>query len=1217
MKKRKPNTPLSFHAMPLSDPDPTFAAQVDAYISDDSDRVSPSAVPPLVSFDQTHPVSSSALPPLPDSPSNPRDSFHINRQRLNRFHHEAKSFISANLAAAPAPAPNSADADAQHIHVDTQRLARFHAQAVSFLDRAYANEPSTLITEESLSPAGLAAAHSRIAQREMLERFHTEAIHFLDTAAAASAPTHPTDPIPPPADPASAPDSTSMRIARDKARLEQNYRDAMSFLNRSDTDRRLVEEQELETAAVERIQLQKYAREAMSFLDKAFSGDASVLVRDDYDDPFNPRVSSDAATSGNFDEASQIAADRAALERYEEEFGDFLSKAYEDDTTVIVDDADSETSGTERELYARRMAGSTPSVGSDSGYEEQLSDEAYTDDEYQDRTVADQSHLDALQRALPVTSNTAASTSNSSPHVRDPWTDDHMPPRNIQQADDSLDSENVHSRMVQYEREAADYLDGANVSDEEMEEEVQDETVVDDASVSSPEHVVHDKRINFDSSDDHAIDSRALRGRRPPSPEKLGLRRSAERRQSVDRFPVSKDSRFSSDVGIDEERNLKPSEMNFGFRDNAHRESSPRSEFLTPHGDFMSPRAGFVSPRAEFVSPRGEFFSSSSRAPERREGPSPFPSTDAGNRDARPDNSIDTPSSPENLKMDVTLEHESGQKQWSSMAIERSFYRQIPRGATIKLRPRVSQQISTSSRTGTSASNEMISGAGSGVSPEELRRVEKERDVLMATLEEIVNERSQLAAQVSEMKSMIRAVGEKGGDGPKEQVSSKTQETDDWTDIDLAVELKEAHAVMSKMTEEMDETLSVLDGRYQETLQRAHAAEEQCTRLASNASRLETQFTAQGSRLSAALSEERRLSSLLSRTEKEFEELRLKSEGDIQKIEDEYREEAERKMRKVRELTTEVSLLQEKLREGGTVEERQAMLTDSKRLEMESKDLRERVRDLEGQLTRERDAARKRREKDRENIEKEANEKVEKMSTKLRVAERQLGELGTLREEIRNVKSEKTQALERAEKAERARVEAESSINLARKGQKAAELEANEIRARFEESLKQRISQLDQTSDLVELQGALQSLRESASERESSLQKQLDEFRVRAEQAEKAAASAEKGAKEAAEMAKLVQQRSKTALESERLARQAAESDREALAVEWEKFSKKQEEKAKEESSGLGKSSSRRGLRKSPSKSSKDEKRKKKESRASASEEGGKKKSSHRSRLFG
>ena len=62
---------------------------------------------------------------------------------------------------------------------------------------------------------------------------------------------------------------TAMRIKKDKKTLEQHYRDSMSFLERAEAGDRcfIVEEQELDGATLERVQLQDYTREAMSFLD--------------------------------------------------------------------------------------------------------------------------------------------------------------------------------------------------------------------------------------------------------------------------------------------------------------------------------------------------------------------------------------------------------------------------------------------------------------------------------------------------------------------------------------------------------------------------------------------------------------------------------------------------------------------------------------------------------------------------------------------------------------------------------------------------------------------------------------------------------------------------------------------------------------------------------------------------------------------------------------
>lgn len=1278
------------------DPDPAFAAEVDTYISDESDSANPMSPCPT-----THQTPQSPSDTLSNNQSpTPNDSIHLHRQRLNRFHKGAKSFLSnveANAsaivvhdhAASNSNSPSSVDPDNQRVQLDTLRLARFHEQAVSFLDRAYADEPTTLVTEEALSPAGLAAAHSRIQDRELLQSFHHEAMNFLNAAASATSLSK--SPLPkalsqqksskmgPGFESAEisvgrSADRTSVRIERDKARLEQHYQDAMSFLNRAEDGGGLVEEQELEIAAVERLQLQKYAREAMSFLDKAFRGDASVMVDDGCDigpvsqsgsdqqkgdphaeqgpgdiknavnnkDPIE-EIANDAMGVDHLDDADQqahqdhvtldltkrlcdsgkhaassapasprtnvkkksklpksriprkiahrsprlrhneedrqIAEDRAALERYDEEFGDFLTKAYDNESTIMVEDVDSETSGTDRgRLYARRVIQSSPSAGSSYSRDvspEVLSDDVYTDDEFQDLTD------NKMERAVDT------QMSQSSSKQKGPLS------LNTDREATTDDNENLRQRMARYEREAADYLDGANVSEEE---ETEDFIVAKHFKHNSHGSGEISKSVDTTKldSDNSLVDSEIENS---ILPKVAGFRHSggAKRRRSGykgDKNSESQNDQSEPVLGED----VADVEKKIVARDIDGVSLSERKK----QWDHL---AGYkVSGVTRNMSPPG-----------RIEGMEVF---DCGNKDS-------------DMRMGLRLEDRSGKSgDWCDVRLETSFYRQIPRGATIKLRARASDEHEWRGRDGLAriADGRMISVSA-------LQRVEKERDVLMATLEEIVNERSMLAAQVSEMKSIFPTG--KGGERQRRRGSgSGGGSSSGMEDIDLAGELQEAHSIMAKLTEEMEETLSILDNRYQESLDRAHQAEERCNRLESNAYRRETELASQGRRLSQALAEERRLREVVAQTEEEFRALRSKSEKDIQRIEMEYRDESERRGARIQELNVEVAQLQERL-EHEKRESRSASPTVLNRLESEVVSLKRKLEQSESALEDERALAKA----------KAANEEEKRMKEKaeeIRKAERQIQEAAErgatvesekAKKEMRKMKNENVKLVEQIGDMERQRAMLEREIDEAHRAQKIAEAEVTQVQNRFEESLKERISSLDQTAELVELQMALTMLKDGATKREELLEKQLDEFRGRAKQAEAAAAAAEQGAREAAEIAKLAQDRSRAAVETERAARQAAESELEVLAADWEKLSKMQKEQLSANSStsgttnlssssstdGLGKSSSRRGLRKSSSRN-KDAERKKKEAKSgtAASDDGAqRKRSAYRPKLFG
>lgn len=1114
-----------------------------------------------------------------------RDSIARDKERLQRFHKEAISFLSKAYSNDdsllvedrfdnPDSAARSADdfLAQRRIEIDRIRLERFHAHAVSFLDRAYANEPGTLVEEETLSPASASA----IQDKAMLQKFHEEAMNFLD--AAAGAPPIPRRESRLSVERVSNSDRTSWRIERDKKRLEQHYQDAMSFLERAESDKKgvLVEEHELEPAYVDRLQLQRYAQEAMSFLDKAFRNDSSVMVGDDDDDispdrahhhpdqplhsppdeqhqhngPSEPRTlprGEELHDSGlPMDEEKQIAADRAALARYEEEFGDFLSKAYLDDSTVIVEDGGSETSGTERGLYARRIAPSnasndTPHSGS--ATMDEFSEDAYTDDEFQDPPRAERARVEPLRNAIPTESH----------RFYDPNPDS--------SGDGAADESHaaLRGRMMQYEREAADYLDGANVSvDGEDEEE-----------------------------DDHASYPRPMANIRPPerphvSSRERNLRFDEERDDRRHEIVEEADEDDEEEFGAD--RHVEDETIPSGFYDDNstsdEKNSAPR-EFEAPATRFPD-RPDMTRRNSPGSGKDGDGFRSSQN---------------------------------QELLVDVILEDNTGRsREWSEVPLEKSFYRQVPRGSTIKLRPRMSPQLSSSSRTGSNGTKESFGG----VSLSELQRVEKERDALMATLEEIVNERSMLAAQVSEMKNMFSNAGGKGVDEAK-----KEEETED---IDLAAELRDAHATMAKLTEEMEATLSVLDNRYQETLERAHKAEEKCIRLETRSARMEKDFSKQAIRLSQVLAEESRLKSLLTRSEKEMEMLRRKTESDLKKIDDAHREELDRSVRKILDLTTEVSVLQEKVKVGGSRSAERQMNSSNRKLELEISGLRRRLADNERRFGEERAAHRKKLETEAQKAQLERDREEQKFNSQLEKLQFELQAAEAGKRELRSNKIELTRMSDRADELERQVEQLKRELKDEKRGHLTAEAEAAHIRMRYEESLKKRMARIDQKTELIELQSALTHLKEEAGVREKRLQQQLSEFRLRAEQAETAAANAERDAREAADVAKLAQERSKDLVESERRARRQAESERQIAVVEWRKWEKIAQQRVdtqavriESSSEDLSKSSSRRGLRKSPSKGGlKDGGRKKKDyGKGAPSGEGGRKKGTIRPRLFG
>lgn len=1126
--------------------------------------------------------------------STDRDCIARDKQRLQRFHKEAMSFLSKAYSNDqtsliedrfdnPASAARSHDdlLSQRKVEVDRVRLERFHAQAVSFLDRAYANEPGTIIVEESLSPRVPNALEE---DKVMLKKFHEEAMSFLDAAAAGESGHAHRESYHVEGEGLNV-SRASWRIERDKKRLEQHYQDAMSFLDRVETERGggFVEEQELEPAHVDRLQLQRYAQDAMSFLDKAFRNDASVMIGDEEellaadgggrqyngkesadDDRFqdaeiepmpkarrlpaarkhhlDSSLSQDA--EAQCDEEKQIAADRAALERYDEEFGDFLSKAYLDDSTVIVEDADSETSGTERGLFARRMAPSTTSGGtphSERSTLEEFSEDEYTDDDFQDPPGAESAQMESLRRALPAQS--LQLRDNSSGSNEDVGGDENAA---------------IRLRMMHYEREAADYLDGANVS---VDEEYDDNNADEVAYPGFTKNMSSSGDAQLSSHEQHAIVQD----------------HDCRRHEIVDEVEDDDDEEFGADRHIDDESIPK------GFYDDKNANEDGES---TPK----------------------ELQISVMKFPDRVE---------MSERDAQSlSRDAETPWHPQNreLFVDVIVEDKTGRScEWPEVPLEKSFYRQVPRGSTIKLRPRVSPRLSSSNR---AESNGMKEGYGSAFLSE-LQRVEKERDALMATLEEIINERSMLAAQVREMKAMITNAG---GDN-EECVKTDTE----MEYIDLGAELHDAHATMAKLTEEMEATLSVLDNRYQTTLERAHKAEEKCIRLETDAARMENEFSKQGMRLSQALSEENRLTALLNKSEREMDLLRKKAESDMQRIDDAHREEVDRSVRKILELTTEISVLQEKVKSGASTSAERGLNSPQRKLELEIAGLKRRVAESDRKLADEKFVHREALQTELQKTGTERQQEIQLLNSQIEKLQIEVQTAELAKRDLRRSKAETSRLTGKVEESEREIKELKLELKDEKRDHLTAEAEAAHIRARFEESLKKRMARIDQEAEIMELEAALAHYKEEAAARERRLQQQLSEFWSRAEQAETAAFQAENGAKEAVEAAKIAQERSRAAVEAERKARQQAEMEKQAAIVEskkWERIAIQQTEAqmSKEEKSNedVTKSSSRRGLRKSPSKNGvKEAGRKKKEYRGGGSEEGGKKKVSLRPRFFG
>ncbi|CDF36495.1 unnamed protein product [Chondrus crispus] len=752
-----------------------------------------------------------------------RDSVARDKERLLRFHREAKSFLTKAYSNdddvlvedrfdhVPTAGDSADDFLAKRrIEMDKIRLERFHAQAVSFLNRAYNDEPDTLVVEESLSPDRTAALQD---ERAMLQSFHKEAMSFLDAAAVRAPVTegergvHQKGRI-------SATDETehsSRKIERDKARLEQNYLDVMSFLKRADENGKeaLVEEQELEPHMLERMQLQKYAKDAMSFLDKAFRNEASVMIGDE-EETSSPSSKTTAEGTGqdqdillheaksqekrkrpsaqvrhssasrdvpwHAEEDRQIAEDRAALERYDEEFGDFLSKAYLDDSTVIVDDGDSDTAPTEQSDGVDHIVPGAISVSSPSPPPEDFISELH----FRTRSPSLPEHRQAQSQASPF--------SRRSP-LQDPNSVSRKEVDGAVQTNSSFDPTTGEIRRkrsvnMQYPRFSPT------------------------SSSNRPQH-------------------------KPPDGKQSGLWRN--RPESAMR-----DGRENYDRVVQYNSQLAADEGAAASKPDLNRKAVP-TEGVT--SDFLKQESN-ASPTPEGASPLVYF----------------------------------------------ALDEDNNPRQgWSEMPLEKSFYSRLPRGSTIKLRPRATENTSSSNR---SENTRNVSHGINQILLNDLRRVEKERDALISALEEILNERSMLAQQLSEMRTT--ALGKRRGRGAGSNIAV------DGGEIDLAAELRDANETMAKLTEEMELTLRVLDARYHETLHRAEKAEDRCAHLQAEASQVERELSSERKLATKTLSEQNRLLLLVRELE---QEAAIHKEAAASKDRD--RAELARLEASVRKLTTE------------------------------------------------------------------------------------------------------------------------------------------------------------------------------------------------------------------------------------------------------------------------------------------------------------------------
>lgn len=1200
---------------------------------------------------------------------------------------------------------------------------------------------------------------------------------------------------------ASTSDRAILRIERDKARLEEHYQDAMSFLQRADKGGGLVEEQEIESDTVDRLQLKKYESEAMSFLDKAFAGDASVMVEDDNDDnaasannsssdfhsatvhkrddaklPDTATASraqgtpsidesggmsirdqferdliqtadtssavrneddvgddsvgrdmggASSSTSGmvrpattklKSSEDQQIAADRAALERYNEEFGDFLDMAYENEETVMVEDADSETSGAGDGLFGRRMAPSTPSVDSslnNQAFDEEMSEEVHTDDEFQEvvrspppypSSSADESRDEKSRRGRQNITLDRSDRQGEGHHEDDVSGDadiDDDDDVNVDDDDDSLDretrervrlsstlgneesradalpdesNENFHRRMQRYQELVGDIIEEANVS----EEEDLDETGYVDQKDSSPATGSKHMSEAMHSEEDFLqkiSKNDSFGSSTEPTGKSVNVQSEEERVHLLE-----KSTKPSNDIVGDEDKDDEPGyhkgkKFIGSIRQSKNMVILEEEERLEMQSQDEQPTIKKTETieldMVKNLAPTNQRMSQASSAMDnsidinndfvienRDDNPvSHFQDFGAGGR-----RDGDAPIKLMNIadmRMDLCLEDRSGNSRWRDVQIETSFYRSIPRGATIKLRPKAMQEEwGGQSETGhkqlapypqgqttavalANPSPMIAAGSMRPYSNEQmvplsyLKRVENEREVLMATLEEIINERSMLAAQVKEMKSIFprdSASPQSDNRGHAGHTRGESFSSAGYEDIDLGAELREAYAVMARLNDETDKTLAQMENRNQESLQRAYEAEEETILLKSKIYRLEAENSSQERRLSQATAEQDRLRQLVDGTDSEIKTVRKKYETDIERIEQESKEKHQQDGARIKETQREIEGLRTEL----TVQRRRETDADSK-ANRKVIELEEQLKQQQREMTLERSELNEQIKRNEQLVQTLRDEHDSKKSR----AESLQVEVDRLNEDVRKWRNEHGRVIDDLGDMERKRANAQRDVEESRRRMVVAETEASELRTRLEESMKQRLATLDEAGEVKQAQATLAALRESSNMKEQALQRQLIEFRNRAERAESAASAAEQDAKEVADMAKLTKERAQAAIQKEQQQRTKLEKEKAVLTFERDQYRKNLDKSSKASADkpsaaasgagspsktgaaassssvanesntsgasskspggiGLGKSSSRRGLRRSSSRN-RDAEKKKKEAKAGAS----------------
>lgn len=352
-----------------------------------------------------------------------------------------------------------------------------------------------------------------------------------------------------------------------------------------------------------------------------------------------------------------------------------------------------------------------------------------------------------------------------------------------------------------------------------------------------------------------------------------------------------------------------------------------------------------------------------------------------------------------------------------------------------------------------------------------LGQVEKERNILMATLEQIIIERGSLTRQESFKIQFSPGRQRKVGD--TEQCWSSFGP---GRAFDYAEELRETYSLMAQMITESDETLSILEKRHNKTLERAKTAEQKITILESQMYHAQAAASFYRERASEASAEESRARVLLKKKNEEIEALQVRTDRDIRRLEMNYQEKIDDKEIHIQELSRELEVLRESLEETKSQIEQAFATGNVEQLKLQSRSLALQLEESGQSLQLERSKL------------KSLRIEMTKLRQSFAESEAHLkAENERLCNMVRKADDEKLNLMEYLGTLEDERDNLKRNVARARAHQRAAEERGEEIKRRYEDSLKHRLSVLHEKAELDELENSILRLKEAVSGREKKL----------------------------------------------------------------------------------------------------------------------------------